>query len=115
MPYLHLKTNVTIDSHQTQSLLSHLSKQLARETGKPERYVLVEMTCSNNMLFAGISDPLAYVECKSIGLTTAQAKTLSATLAQSLNADLSIAPDRIYIEFSNCPAEFWGWNGGTFA
>ncbi len=112
MPYLKLSTNVEIA--QPQELLAELSQLLARETGKPERYVMVEVTGGQAMLFAGSGQPLAYLECKSIGLSSSQAKALSATLATLLASRLSVAADRVYIEFSNAPAEFWGWNGSTF-
>ncbi len=115
MPYLNLNTNVDLDAEKSPALMSRLSKLLAQETAKPERYVMVEITAGKTMLFGGSAEPLAYVECKSIGLTSAQAKSLSAAIAHLLSAELSIAADRVYIEFSHCPAEFWGWNGGTFA
>ncbi len=114
MPYLKLSTNVEISEPQSSQLLGELSKLIAQQTGKPERYVMVELTGGKAMLFGGSSEPLAYLECKSIGLNSAQAKTLSATLSKALAAALSLAADRIYIEFSNCPAEYWGWNGSTF-
>lgn len=114
MPYLKLSSNVKIESEQAPQLLAELSQLLAKETGKPERYVMVEIAGDKAMLFAGNSDPLAYVECKSIGLSTAQAKSLSAAISSLLSRALSVSSDRVYIEFSNCPAEFWGWNGSTF-
>lgn len=114
MPYLKLSTNVEISSQQTPKLLADFSQLLAKETGKPERYVMVEVTGGKAMLFGGNDQPLAYVECKSIGLSPVQAKTLSAAISRVLTSQLSVAADRIYIEFSNCPAEFWGWNGATF-
>lgn len=115
MPYLKLNTNVEIDPKQSRQLLSQLSQVMVKETGKPERYVMLELATAKSMLFAGNAEPLAYVECKSIGLTSTQAKSLSAAISRCLNFELSIAVERIYIEFSNCPAEFWGWNGNTFA
>lgn len=115
MPYLNLKTNVAITQQQSPQLLSELSKLIAQTTGKPERYVLVELTENKAMLFAGTNDPLAYLECKSIGLTSLQAKTLSATISKVLKENLHINSERVYIEFSDCPGEFWGWNGSTFA
>ncbi len=114
MPYLKLSTNVEISEPQSGQLLGELSKLIAQQTGKPERYVMVELTAGKTMLFGGSSEPLAYLECKSIGLNSAQAKALSAALSKALTAALSLAADRIYIEFSNCPAEYWGWNGSTF-
>lgn len=114
MPYLKLNTNLAIDSERSSKLLSQLSQAVAQETGKPERYVLVELNGGRPMLFAGRDEPLAYLECKSIGLSARQAKALSASLSQLLGTSLKISPERIYIEFSDCPAEFWGWNGSTF-
>lgn len=114
MPLIKLRTNVSIAADKTPRLMNELSLLLASETGKPERYVMVEIEGQRNMLFGGSSEPLAYVECKSIGLSTAQAKSLSQSISQVLNARLQISTNRVYIEFSNCPAEFWGWNGSTF-
>jgi phenylpyruvate tautomerase PptA (4-oxalocrotonate tautomerase family) len=114
MPFLKLNTNVAINTEQSTELLTELSQLMVKETGKPERYVMVEVNAGKTMLFGGSADPLAYLECKSIGLTTAQAKALSASIAQLLAAKLKLPSERIYIEFSNCPAEWWGWNGSTF-
>jgi phenylpyruvate tautomerase PptA (4-oxalocrotonate tautomerase family) len=114
MPYLKLNTNVPITSEQSPQLLSKLSKLMAQETGKPERYVLVELAENQAMLFAGTNEPLAYLECKSIGLSASQAKSISAAVSGVLKDSLQLNGDRIYIEFSNCPGEFWGWNGSTF-
>lgn len=114
MPYLKLKTNVALTGQQSPQLLDELSKLMAKETGKPERYVLVEMRENNIMLFAGTDAPLAYLECKSIGLSSAQAKSLSAGIARVLNDKLRISGDRVYIEFSNNSGEYWGWNSSTF-
>jgi phenylpyruvate tautomerase PptA (4-oxalocrotonate tautomerase family) len=114
MPYLKMNTNVVIEAEQSSQLLVEFSRLLAKETGKPERYVMVELSGGKAMLFASSADPLAYVECKSIGLSKAQASSLSAGITNLLHQRLSLAQDRVYIEFSNCPAEFWGWNGSTF-
>ncbi|MGR9052723.1 MAG: phenylpyruvate tautomerase MIF-related protein [Gammaproteobacteria bacterium] len=114
MPYIKLNTNAVIDSKQSQHLLSEFSKLLAKETGKSERYVMVEVNGGKTMSFAGNTEPLAYLECKSVGLSSAQAKALSKSVSQVLQKSLNLPADRIYIEFGNCPAEFWGWNGSTF-
>jgi phenylpyruvate tautomerase len=114
MPFLKLSTNVTIDQTQSDQLLSRLSQLLSKETGKPECYVMVELAGDKAMLFGGSNQPMAYLECKSIGLSAAQAKALSASISELLTGILPLTAERIYIEFSNCPAEFWGWNGSTF-
>ncbi len=114
MPYIKLRTNQSISKQQSPELLNQLSQLMAKETGKPERYVMIELEGDREMIFSGNNEPLAYVECKSIGLSSTQAKSLSASISQILETRLQITADRVYIEFSNCPAEFWGWNGSTF-
>lgn len=114
MPYVKLSTNIAVSQAQKPPLLSALSELMAKGTGKTERYVMVELKTDATMLFAGSSAPLAYLECKSIGLSGSQAKTLSSSICQLLNQQLQLPAERIYLEFSNCPAEFWGWNGSTF-
>ncbi|WP_020565206.1 phenylpyruvate tautomerase MIF-related protein [Methylosarcina fibrata] len=114
MPYLKLNTNISVGDDQTQPLLRQLSQLVADGTNKPESYVMVELADKKPLIFAGTDVPLAYLECKSIGLSGRQAKSLSASLCQLLDKQLGIPPERVYIEFSNCPAEFWGWNGSTF-
>jgi phenylpyruvate tautomerase len=115
MPYIKLNTNATMTSDQSSQLLGRLSQVMAKETGKPERYVMVEINENKAMLFAGSKEPLAYLECKNIGLSAVQAKSISAVISNILKDSLQVNGDRIYIEFSNCSGEFWGWNGSTFA
>jgi len=115
MPYIKLSTNAPIADKP--KLLRQLSQVAAKETSKPESYVMVELSDSISMLFGGKDSPLAYVECKSIGLTekqAKQAKALSASLCTLIHEELQISTDRMYIEFSNAPAAFWGYNGSTF-
>jgi len=115
MPYLKINTNVSVNEEQCAEMLNRFSKLLASETAKPERYVVVELNAGKPMAFAGSTGPLAFLECKSIGLSTAQAKSLSASLSKLLTETWQIPGDRIYIEFANSPAEYWRWNGATFA
>ncbi len=112
MPYLHVQTNVRIADQAT--FLQHCSTLAAEALGKPERYVMVAVTDAQPMLFAGSDAPLAFVQLKSLGLTTAQTAGLSAAICALLNEQLGIAKDRIYIEFAAPERAMFGWNGGTF-
>lgn len=115
MPYLKFNTNLEIPAAKAASIAREFSSLLVRETSKPERYVMVEVAAGKAMIFGGNDQPLAYLECKSIGMTSLQVKALAASLPDLLHRQLSIPADRVYIEFSNCSAECWGWNGSTFA
>ena len=90
MPYLKLNTNIAINNEQAPQLLTQLSQLVASETGKPENYVMVELAEKKPMLFAGTADPLAFLECKSIGLSGRQTKSLASSLSRLLENQLSI-------------------------
>ncbi len=114
MPFVSLETNKSLSKQQSHQLMQRLSQLVAEKTGKSEAYVMVKVESEKEMQFAGKTEPLAYFECKSIGLTEEQAKALSQALAMAVNDELQIPADRVYIEFSRCEGAFWGWNGGTF-
>jgi hypothetical protein len=75
---------------------------------------MVAIEAGQDMLFAGSSDPLAYLELKSIGLLETATPALSAALCQLISAELGIEQNRIYIEFANAARHLWGWDGTTF-
>ena len=62
MPFLKLNTNMTINAEQQSQLLSELSQLLAKETGKPERYVMINLSTDAAIIFAGNAQPAAYLE-----------------------------------------------------
>jgi phenylpyruvate tautomerase len=114
MPYLRIQTNAPQAQEQAKALLAAASKTAAQALGKPERYVMVELSENPLLLFAGTDEPAAYVELKSIGLPAGQTKALSQTLCALLETQLGIKPARVYIEFTDIQGGLWGWNGGTF-
>ena len=114
MPLLKIQTNVSIAPEAQPPLLAKLSKTVASQLSKSERYVMVALESAAPMLFAGSDAPLAYVELKSIGLPDAQTPALSAAICGALSAELDIPAERIYIEFAAPQGRHWGWNGATF-
>lgn len=115
MPLLSLTTNVPLPTAQQDSLLAQLSQSTARMLGKPESYVMVKVEFASTMLFAGTSEPLAYLELKSIGLPEEMTADFSQALCKSVTDVLNIPPQRIYIEFANASRHMWGWDARTFA
>jgi phenylpyruvate tautomerase len=64
--------------------------------------------------FGGTDEDTAFLEIKSIGLSNEQAGILAEEIPLLVEEKLGINPSRIYIEFSDAPRSFWGWNKGTF-
>jgi len=112
MPYLHLHTNVSIEDEA--SFLKLCSETAARSLGKPESYVMVNLSHGRPMLFAGSDEPLAYIELKSLGMPGHATAELSATLCKMVEQELGIEGGRVYIQFSGPDRNMWGWDGGTF-
>ncbi len=114
MPYLKIQTNLNIDSSEATALAQKASKTVSELLGKAERYVMVALEDGTSMVFAGSNAPLAYLELKSIGLPPERTKSFSQALCSFIQNELSIPPERIYIEFDDAPRNMWGWNGDTF-
>ncbi|MEW8026212.1 MAG: phenylpyruvate tautomerase MIF-related protein [Candidatus Thiodiazotropha sp.] len=114
MPLLKITTNRPLDQDRLDELLKHASETVAAILGKPERYVMISIEHNPQMLFAGSSDALAYLELKSIGLPDDQTRSISNALCQLMEQQLAVSPDRVYIEFSAAERHQWGWNSSTF-
>jgi phenylpyruvate tautomerase PptA (4-oxalocrotonate tautomerase family) len=114
MPLLKIQSNQPVENAAAEQLISTASKLVAEQLGKPESYVMVALEPPVPMSFAGSTDPLAYLELKSIGLPQDKTPALSAALCDLMRDSLGIEPGRVYIEFADAPRAMWGWNGGTF-
>ncbi|MBN4076716.1 hypothetical protein JYT48_00405 [Mariprofundus ferrooxydans] len=112
MPCLILNTNIKVTDKT--AFLSRCSAQVAVALAKSESYVMIKLSDQQPMLFAGSDAPLAFLELKSLGLSTAQTASLSAELCAFMHAELGIDSARIYIEFTAPERAMFGWKGGTF-
>ena len=114
MPLLKLETSVAISEDKRKALLASLSKAVAETIGKPEQYVMVTVGQAA-MLMSGKPGDAALVDIRSIGgLTSEVNRKLSQQVCKLLSDSLGVAPDRIYLNFTDVEAGNWGWNGSTF-
>jgi hypothetical protein len=116
MPLLNLFSSAPAPAEPGLSqVLASFSKLLARELGKPERYVMVGLAPRLEMSFAGSREPACYAELKNVGhLAPEKVEHLSEVLCDGIAKALSLPRDRIYIEFTNADGALWGFDGGTF-
>ncbi|MFB2834298.1 phenylpyruvate tautomerase MIF-related protein [Floridanema evergladense] len=116
MPLIKVQTSVTApEKAEVESLLKTLSSGLAKHLGKPESYVMTAFEPNVPMTFAGTTDPVCYIEIKSIGtMSPAQTKSMSQDFCQQINQTLGVPANRIYIEFADAKGAMWGWNSSTF-
>jgi phenylpyruvate tautomerase PptA (4-oxalocrotonate tautomerase family) len=116
MPLLNLFSSAKQpDEPALAQTLKSLSSLLARELGKPERYVMVGLGPRMDISFAGSREPACYAELKNVGqLSSEKVEQLSRVLCEAIAKALGVAHDRIYIEFTNVDGALWGFDGGTF-
>lgn len=116
MPLIKVQTSVSApEKAEIESILKTLSAKLAKHTGKPESYVMTTFEAEIPMTFAGTTEPVCYVEIKSVGtMKPEQTEAMSQEFCQQINQTLGVAKNRIYIEFADAKGAMWGWNGTTF-
>lgn len=116
MPLIKVQSSIAqVDQAQVEGLLKTLSASLARHTGKPEAYVMTAFEPGVAMTFGGTTEPVCYIEVKSVGtMNSAQTQAMSQDFCQLVSDAIAVAPDRTYIEFADAKGFMWGWNGSTF-
>ncbi len=114
MPLISITTNQSVSTKRKAQFLQQLSATTSAMLGKPESYVMAIFNEQSQMLFAGSTQPLAYVELKSLGLPENNIAEYSAKLCSLIEDELNIPPERTYIEFSAPERHMWGWSGRTF-
>ncbi len=114
MPYFKIETNREVDDVARETFLSGASRFAAELLGKPEESVMVALLPMTSMRFQANENHAAYVEFKSIGLSRDQCPAYSKAIGEYLESALGIAPQRIYIEFTDIDPGMFGWNKSTF-
>ncbi len=114
MPYINVKTNMEVVKEQKEIVKQKLGKAIELIPGKSEDWLMVAIDDNTALYFKGKADmPIAFVEVKIFGSATAEAYQLAtAQITRILNEELRIAPDQIFVAYSEI--EHWGWNGINF-
>ena len=110
MPLLNISTNKKIKNEQI--LLAKSSNFISSLTNKPENYVMVQLTHSLSMYFAGTDELCAFIEIKSIG--SLFPSKMSKPICEFFSAELEIPTERIYAFFQDVVPNQWAWNNKTF-
>ena len=110
MPLLNISTNTKIKNEQI--LLAKSSDFISSLTGKPENYVMVKLSHSLSMYFAGTDGLCAFIEIKSIGSLVPS--KMSKPICEFFSTELEIPKERIYIFFQDVDSTHWAWNSRTF-
>lgn len=111
MPYLNIRTNQSVND--AEALIKKASQTVASASGKPESYVMVVLDKEQAMSMGGSTDPVAFLDYRSLGLPADRA-AFSDALCSLISDELSIDGNRIYISMTDSERHNWGWNHSTF-
>lgn len=114
MPYFKIETNREVDEVGREAFIPEAARFAARLLTKPEESVMVSLVSFAAMRFQANENPTAYVEFKSIGLEREQCPEYAKAICEYLESSLGIAPQRIYIEFTDIDPKMFGWDKSTF-
>ena len=110
MPFLNISTNKKIENEQ--ELLAKSSQFISSTLNKPENFVMVKLTDSLQMYFAGTNQPCCFIEIKSIG--SLNPSKISKSICEFFSNELQIPTERIFIFFHDVDSNMWAWNNKTF-
>lgn len=114
MPFIDVKTSVSIAKEQELELKARLGKAIALIPGKSESWLMTGFCDNYHMYFRGDqSKPLAFVEVKVFGKENPAAfDALTAEITKILGEVLGIPGDCVYVKYEAVSS--WGWNGNNF-
>jgi len=113
MPCLELTTNVRVqDKNKLMRALSHC---VCTGLCKAETYMMVIVRDEESMFFGGNDEPVAHVTLRALGLKEDQIQKLARELTESMQTELGIESQRVYIVFMDADLNKWAWDGRTFA
>lgn len=114
MPHLRIITNQSLTKAKREKLIKAASQLVSEHLKKPEGYVMITVQDDTSMGFAGTCSPAAYLDLESIGFKEKPAD-LAPVLCAFVEGQLGVPAERTYVKFVDLDAEYFGWNGATFA
>lgn len=115
MPCIKIETNVSLDPAKAKALALKLAQDLAAPIGKPVDRILAVIEPGMALSYRGTSDPAAFVELKSIGLTADDCPALAVFIGEFLERELGVPASMGLIEFKPLDPGLTGVNKGTVA
>ena len=112
-----LARRITDDPQHDYELIYGMRRRYACEvTNAKLKIRVVEIPDSQAaILMSGKAGDAAWVDLRSIGGLGANVnRKLTQQVCNLLNESLGIAPERVYLNFTNVEAGNWGWNENTF-
>ncbi|KJY52160.1 MULTISPECIES: phenylpyruvate tautomerase MIF-related protein [Bifidobacterium] len=115
MPVIHTHVSTPLTAEQRERIKTAYGKAITAVPGKSEGWLMCPFESDMPIYFGGDdSKPAAYVEVNVFGSDVPKSawESLTKTIMDTLESELSIPKDRTYIRYT--ATTDWGWNGGNF-
>ena len=113
MPFINIKTNVTVSKEKSEQIKSSLGKSISLLPGKSETWLMIEIEHNQLMYFKGSNNPCAMVKVDLYGSSSKDNyNKLASAITSLLNEELDINSDRIYVRFEE--VSNWSYSGSLF-
>ena len=113
MPFIHVRASPPIPATTEQEIVRQLGETMPL-IGKSERWLMTRCEENCHLYFQGNCDAgTAFVSVALFGAADQECyDAMTEAITHIVATHLSIAPDRIYIQYQE--ASTWGWNGSNF-
>ncbi len=113
MPFIELKTSVSIPKEKEIELKSAFGQAIALIPGKSEGWLMLNFCDNQKMWFKGSDEAAAMLEVKIYGgASKKNYDNLTAKLTEVVSKALAVESGRIYIKYEEI--EHWGYAGRNF-
>lgn len=113
MPYIDAKANVRITTDAAVRIKSAFGEAIALLPGKSEQWLMISLNGGADMWFQGTDAPCAMINVSVFGgLNSSSANQLTAALTETIQKELDIPAERVYVSYRE--TKHWGWNGSNF-
>ncbi len=110
MPFINVKTNSAVPKEKELAIKTQLGQAITTIPGKSEAWLMVGIEPEYTLYFKGTDEPCAMVEVSILGTASSDVlAALTSNITGILTNNLGVAPDRVYVKYSQHPE--WGWNG----
>ena len=115
MPLIKMLVTVPVPEARRAALVKSASEILCGATGKPEKYAMAMLEQGIAACMAGKPAAAAFVDVRSIGSLNKDVNAkISRQICDLLQKELKIDPLNVFLNFTDVPAQNWGWSGATF-
>jgi phenylpyruvate tautomerase PptA (4-oxalocrotonate tautomerase family) len=112
MPLIKISLDLEISPEKRAKLHTEACRIVAAGTGKPEVYTMVVCDAATIAMGGGTGNAI-FADVRAIRLGGNVAAQLAKELCALFESLLGVPPKRVYLNFTEVPANQWGWNGET--